>query len=143
MSGVLHPAFAFHHRNSIASAGLGKVKITRTISKGTWSPDGTTADVIEEIYLGRARVQKTASPTSREFVDDTAKFQKMRVQLAFEDNELPTGRDFEVQVNDRVEVILNASDPAQVGEQYYVHGTASSSNAWNRTLMCQSNMKQE
>lgn len=121
---------------------LGRVLIERVISTGDWSPEtGTVADVLEPVYQGPAQVQKIAFPTNRDFVEDVAKFQRMEVTIGFETNELiPLA--FDVRVNDRVTVLANPSDPEKVGAVYYVHGDESSSNAWQRVLTCQNNMKQ-
>lgn len=144
MGGALHPAFAFHHRQTVNSTHIARVLIERVISRGEYNT--TTGQVdggeTEQVYLGRARVQKVAFPTNRDFVEDAAKFQRMRVALGFSENELPSGADFEIEVNDRITLLLNHSDPSKVGSVYYVHGDESSSNAWERVLTAQNNMKQ-
>jgi hypothetical protein len=96
------------------------------------------------IFRGNARIQKIAFPTTRDFVQDTAKFQRMRVQLSFRGNDLPglEHNTFDIHVNDRITVVRNDADPIKVGEHIYVHGEESSSNPWERTLTCQNNMKQ-
>lgn len=126
------------------STHIARVLIERVISRGEYN---TATGLVEggetiQVYLGRARVQKVAFPTNRDFVEDAAKFQRMRVALGFSENELPTGADFEVEVNDRITVLLNHSDPSKGGAVYYVHGDESSSNAWERVLTAQNNMKQ-
>jgi hypothetical protein len=143
VTGVFHPAFALHHRNTVNSTHLGRVLIERVISRGEWNP---VTNLIEggetlAIYRGPARIQKVAFPTNRDFVEDAAKFQRMRIALGFDENEL-TPRSFDINVNDRVTVLANASDPEKVGDIYYVHGDESSSNAWERVLTAQNNMKQ-
>lgn len=140
---IFHPEFIFHHRATVNSAGLARVLIERVTNRGEWNPatgliDGATTLAL---YEGRARIQKVAFPTNRDFVEDAAKFQRMRVQIGFEDNELVPA-DFEPQINDRIKVLLNPSDPGKAGTYYYVHGDESSSNAWQRTLTAQTNMKQ-
>lgn len=145
MNGALHPAFAFHHRQTVNSTHLGRVLIERVISRGDWNPDTNLIEgaVTVPVYQGRARIQKVAFPTNRDFVEDAAKFQRMRVAIAFNGNELDTTFGvFEVNINDRITVLHNASDPSKVGEVYYVHGDESSSNAWERVLTAQNNMKQ-
>lgn len=142
--GVFHPDWIFHHRAAANSANLARVLIERVISRGKWNPATNEIDGAEmlPVYRGRARIQKVAFPTNRDFVEDTAKFQRMRVVIGFEDNELiPLA--FDVHVNDRITVLENKSDPEKVGDTYYVHGDESSSNAWNRVLTAQNNMKQE
>lgn len=121
---------------------LGRVLIERVVATGNWNPEtGVAADTFESIYLGPAQVQKIAFPTNRDFVEDAAKFQRLEVTIGFETNELiPLA--FDVHVNDRVTVLLNHSDPEMVNTYMYVHGDASSTNAWQRVLTCQSNMKQ-
>jgi hypothetical protein len=139
---IFHPEFIFHHRATVNSAGLARVLIERVVSRGDWDPlTGETADVLQPLYEGRARIQKVAFPTNRDFVEDSAKFQRMRIQIGFEDNELVPA-EFEPAINDRIKVLYNPSDPGKVGTFYYVHGDESSSNAWQRTLTAQTNMKQ-
>lgn len=142
--GALHPAFAFHHRQTVNSTHVARVLIERVLTRGEYNMETGQVDggTSEQIYLGRARVQKVAFPTNRDFVEDAAKFQRMRVAIGFTENELPTGRDFNVQVNDRITVLQNVADPEKVGDVYYVHGDESSSNAWERVLTAQNNMKQ-
>lgn len=142
--GALHPAFAFHHRNTVNSTHIARVLIERVISRGEYDPDTDSIVGGEtlEVYLGRARLQKVAFPTNRDFVEDAAKFQRMRVAVGFSENELPDGRDFDLHINDRIKVLLNKSDPSKVGSFYYVHGDESSSNAWERVITAQTNMKQ-
>lgn len=143
MSSVFHPSFATHHRPTVNSTHLGRVLIERVVNRGTYDVATNAIDggVYESIYRGAARIQKVAFPTRRSFVEDTAKFQRMRVCIGFDENELIPGS-FNVHVNDRVTVLANASDPEKVGETYYVYGDESSTNAWERVLTCQVNMKQ-
>ena len=139
---IFHPEFIFHHRATVNSAGLARVLIERIVSRGDWNPEtGETTDVVQPLYEGRARIQKVAFPTNRDFVEDSAKFQRMRIQIGFEDNELVPAN-FEPAINDRITVLYNPSDPGKAGTHYYVHGDESSSNAWQRTLTAQTNMKQ-
>jgi hypothetical protein len=140
---IFHPEFIFHHRATVNSAGLARVLIERIGARGEWNP--TTGEMegaaTVPLFEGRARIQKVAFPTNRDFVEDTAKFQRMRIQIGFEDNEL-TPAVFDLHINDRIKVLLNPSDPTKVGTFYYVHGDESSSNAWQRTITAQTNMKQ-
>jgi hypothetical protein len=140
---IFHPEFIFHHRATVNSAGLARVLIERVVSRGEWNPVTGEIEgaVTLSLYEGRARIQKVAFPTNRDFVEDAAKFQRMRIQIGFEDNEIVPA-EFEPQINDRIKVLLNPSDPGKVGTFYYVHGDESSSNAWQRTLTAQTNMKQ-
>lgn len=142
--GALHPAFSLHHRNTVNSTHIARVLIERIISRGTYNPETDTVDgaTTEQIYLGRARLQKVAFPTNRDFVEDAAKFQRMRVAVGFSENEL-VPLEFDLHINDRIKVLLNHSDPTKVGSFYYVHGDESSSNAWERVITAQTNMKQE
>jgi hypothetical protein len=140
---IFHPEFIFHHRATVNSAGLARVLMERVVSRGEWNPVTGEIEgaVTLSLYEGRARIQKVAFPTNRDFVEDAAKFQRMRIQIGFEDNEIVPA-EFEPQINDRIKVLLNPSDPGKVGTFYYVHGDESSSNAWQRTLTAQTNMKQ-
>lgn len=142
-SAALHPAFAFHHRNTVNSTHIARVLIERVIERGEYDPATNTiiGAVTEQVYLGRARIQKVAFPTNRDFVEDAAKFQRMRIAVGFIENELiPLA--FDIHINDKITVLHNQSDPEKVGSVYYVHGDDSSSNAWERVLTAQNNMKQ-
>lgn len=143
MSGIFHPAWVYHHRASANSGALGRVLIERPTKAGSWNPVTGNIDGAESqpLYRGPAQVQKVAFPTNRDFVEDTAKFQRMEVTVGFETNELiPLA--FDTQPNDKVTVLSNPSDPKKVGSVYYVHGDESSTNAWQRVLTCQTNMRQ-
>lgn len=146
--GVFHPQWVYHHRPTVDSAMLARVLIERNsgiepeydFDTGEYVGDGMIS-----MYLGIARVQKRAFPTNREFVQDTAKFQRVQVQISFTGNELPNPTEgvlVDIHVNDRVTLLENIPDVGSQGETYYVHGDGTSSNAWLRTLTCQSNMKQ-
>jgi len=139
---IFHPEWIYHHRATANSGNLARVLIERVVTRGEWDPvTGLNNDVLEPIYQGRASIQNIAFPTNRDFVEDSAKFQRMQVVIGFEDNEL-IPLYFDVHVNDRVKVLANPSDPEKVGSLYYVHGDESSSNAWQRFLTAQTNMKQ-
>lgn len=142
--GALHPAFAFHFRNTVNSTHIARVLIERVGARGEWNPDTGLIEggEVELIYQGRARIQKVAFPTNRDFVEDAAKFQRMRVAVGFSENELPSGIGFSIRPNDRITVLQNHADPAKVGSVYYVHGDETSSNAWEIVLTAQTNMKQ-
>lgn len=143
MKGVFHPAFIFHHRNTVNGTHLGRVLIERITARGEYNFETGTVDggEYEPIYRGAARIQKVAFPTNRDVPEDAAKLQRMRICIGFDENELIPGS-FNVNVNDRITVIANDSDPEKVGDIYYVHGDESSSNAWERVLTAQNNMKQ-
>jgi hypothetical protein len=140
--GMFHPKWTTHHRQTVNSAAQCRVEVYRVVSRGTWTAEtGVGPDVLEYLYRGPARWQKLARPNNRDFVEDQAKFQQTRVQIGFEDNELPD-KVLDIPVNAVVKMLENPSDPALVGTRVYVHGHASSSNAWQRNLDCQENMKQ-
>lgn len=143
MSGIFHPAWVYHHRAIANSGGLARVLIERIVSTGEYNVLTGQIDGGEtsQLYIGTAQIQKVAFPTNRDFVEDTAKFQRMEVTIGFETNELiPLA--FDIRPNDKVTVLENRADPEKVGSVYYVHGDESSSNAWQRVLTCQTNMKQ-
>lgn len=143
MSGIFHPAWIYHHRPVADSGMLARVLIERVTSTGVWNPATGNIDGAAniDVYLGAAQIQNVAFPTNRDNVEDAAKFQRMTVTLGFSTNEL-VPLVYNVQVNDRVKVLANPSDPEKVGDVYYVHGDQSSSNSWQRVLTCQTNMKQ-
>lgn len=148
--GVFHPKWVYHHRPVTDSAKLAYVIIERVDtsieSEYNFDTGQYEGNVMIPLFLGNARIQKRAFPTTRDFVQDTAKFQRIQVQIGFDANELPNPSDgvlIDLHVNDRVTVLRNDADPNMVNDTFYIHGDGSSSNAWERTLTCQSNMKQE
>jgi len=143
MRGVFHPGFIFHHRNTVNGTHLGRVLIEHITERGDYNFETGEVDGggYEPIYRGAARIQKVAFPTNRDIPEDAAKLQRMRICIGFDENELIPGS-FNVSVNDRITVLANESDPEKVGDTYYVHGDESSSNAWERVLTAQNNMKQ-
>lgn len=123
---------------------LGRVRISRVLTGAVWNAatglyDGGTTQVL---YLGRARIQKVARPTRREFVFDSADNQMMRLQLPLDGNEATPGP-FTWQSNDQV-TILDAGDNVMLaGQMLFVKGWAGSSNDWAHTLHCGFNAKQD
>ena len=147
MSSIFDPRWAAHHRYGVASAELCEVEITRQVTPGTWTPEtGSSGGVTAILYQGKARWQKIGFPTKRDFVEDSANFQRVRLQLMQERVEAfqaLLGVEYEFQPNDKVTLTVNPSNPNSVGEVVYVWGNATSSNAWQYTLTCQQNMKQD
>ena len=143
MNGIFHPGWITHHRRVADSGGLARVLIERIITAGEWNfaTGQIDGEVKESVYLGSAQIQKVAFPTNRDFVQDAAKFQRMQFTLGFSTNELEP-LVYNVQVNDRITILANPADPEKIGTRYYVHGDESSSNAWQRVLTAQTNMKQ-
>lgn len=143
MSGIFHPDWIYHHRPVADSGMLARVLIERITGTGEWDfATGTVTGATNvDVYLGAAQIQNVAFPTNRDFVEDAAKFQRMTVTIGFSTNELEP-LTYNVEVNDRVTVLENPADPEKVGQVMYVHGDASSSNAWQRVLTCQTNLKQ-
>lgn len=125
---------------------LARVKIERQLSAATWNPatglyDGGTTKLL---YLGKARVQKVAKPTRREFVFDSADNQMMRVQLPLDSNEAdPAPGDFQWQSNDEVTLLVMGANAMMAGQKLFVKGWAGSSNDWVQTLHCGFNAKQD
>jgi hypothetical protein len=143
MSGIFHPGWITHHRRVANSGGLARVLIERIITAGEWNPVTGLIDgeVKQSVYLGSAQIQNVAFPTNRDFVQDSAKFQRMQFTLGFSTNELEPN-EYNVEVNDRITILANPADSEKIGAYYYVHGDESSSNAWQRVLTAQTNMKQ-
>lgn len=143
---VFHPRFATHHRPTVHSGMLATVRIERVISEGVYDPaTGTlTGAVILPLYLGKARLDKVARPTRRDFVQDSADNVTMEVQIPLEiaENLLAPAIAPDYQTNDIVRVLTNPSNTSLENDRYFVHGNAGSSNDWLQTLVCQYNVKQ-
>lgn len=141
MQGIFDPRWVTHYRPTVATAELATVRVTRGLTEGHfddvlgWVPP--TANVV---YEGNARWQKVGLSTKRDNVSDFALFNRVRVQISF--SRVPD--DFTgFMPNDKVELIVNGSNPGSEGSAVYYWGDPTSSNAWHYTLNCQQNMKQE
>ena len=143
---VFHPKFLTHVKPVISAAGMGVIRVTRVLSDGQFNFETGIVDGAGEVvlYNGKARVQTVGRPTNRDFVEDTAKFQTTRVQFIMEDNTIQPPTDFDGwHINDKVELVLNDSDPFSEHTKLFVHGFLTSTNSWATTLICQANMKQD
>jgi hypothetical protein len=123
-----------------------RIRIERTIKEGTYNVETGQIDGEERelLYLGDAYIDKSARPTRRDFVFDSADNQVMEVQipLELELNEANRAEAPDYQSNDCVTVLVNETNPGIEGEKYYVHGDASSTQEWTQTLVCRFNTKQ-
>lgn len=152
MQGIFDPRWVYHHRDTVDTAALGHIRITRPKSGQTidWNPEtGEVAETdFDVLYVGLARWQKNAKPTKRDHLQDTANFQRVLVQVSFKAmdkwrRENPSGGfDGHIRPNDRIELMSNDSNYDSKGATVYVWGNATSSNAWHHTFLCQENMKQ-
>lgn len=139
MTGIFHPNWAFHHRATVSTAELATVRITRNAGDGGFGENGWQDGSEIIIYEGKARWQKVGQVTKRDFTEDFAQFNRVRVQISM--NRLP--EDFDgFKPNDKVTLVENESNPDSVGDVSYVWGYPTSSNAWHYTLNCQENAKQ-
>lgn len=139
MQGIFHPNWAFHHRATVATAELATVRISRNTGDGGFGENGWEDGTDVTVYEGKARWQKVGQVTKRDFTEDFAQFNRVRVQISF--SRLPenfTG----FKPNDKITLVENVSNPESVGDVSYVWGTPTSSNAWHVTIMAQENAKQ-
>lgn len=152
MQGIFDPRWVYHHRDTVESAALATIRITRPNNEVEieWEPDSGDVLMPETyvLYEGSARWQKNSQPTKRDFLQDTANFQRVLVQVSIEKMEqyrkehpIP-GVDMLVRPNDRVELVVNTPNTDSEGSAVYVWGNATSSNPWHHTFKCQENMKQ-
>lgn len=142
MQGIFDPRFAFHVRPTLATSHLAEIRITRNSGDGGFTDEGWSdgKDVI--IYEGKARWQKVGQTTKRDFTEDFAQFNRVRVQIMMEAVK-KFDPDFSgFKPNDKIELVVNASNPDSQGDVVYVWGEPTSSNAWLYTINCQQNMKQ-
>lgn len=141
MQGIFDPRWITHFRPTVASAELATVRVTRGETPGYLDDVlGWVEPTAKVIYAGKARWQKVGMTTKRDFVEDFAQFNRVRVQISM--NRTPV--DFTgFMPNDKIELTVNESNPTSVGSVVYYWGDPTSSNAWHHTLNCQQNMKQE
>lgn len=143
---IFHPKFAYHARPIVHSGMKAKVTISRVMTEGTYNVVTGLIEggVVKPLYRGPAFIDKAARPTRRDFVFDAADNQVMEVQIPFElhMNELAPTEAPDYQSGDVVTVVANPDNPSLVGETFYVHGDAGSSEAWVQTLVCRYSAKQ-
>jgi hypothetical protein len=143
---VIHPRFLTHHRASVKSLQISRVRIDRVGTEGVYDPETGTVSEGEStgLYLGKAAIEKVARPTRRDFVFDAADNQVIEVQIPLElaENELAPETFPDFQSGDRVKVLENPANPSLVGQVYYVHGDAGSSFDWVMNLVCRTSAKQ-
>lgn len=139
-----HPNWHTHHRPSVDSSHKATIQIWRgTTDEASWTPeDGLVTPEDHLVYEGLARWQKVGYTTQRDFAADTAMFQRVRVQISFDRFEDYTQGQEKLQVNDRIVLIENNSNPMSEGSIVYIWGIPTSSNAWNITINAQENFKQ-
>lgn len=139
-----HPNWHLHHRPVVDSSHKAVVRITRpTGDKPTWNPEeGLVGGEDEVIYEGPARWQKRGQPTSQDVAADIARFQRVQIQISMKRFHEFAGDDAHIQVNDKIVLVENKSNPSSEKSLVYVWATPTSSNAWLLTLICQENYKQ-
>lgn len=151
MQGIFDPRWVYHHRDTVESAALGTIRITRPDgAKEEWDPEtgDVTSPGVHVLYEGSARWQKNGQPTKRDHLQDTANFQRVLVQVSIEKMDAYRkanhidGVDMKIRPNDRIELVVNTPNTDSEGEAVYVWGFGTSSNPWHHTYMCQENMKQ-
>jgi hypothetical protein len=144
--GVFSADWVYHHRPAAKSAMLARIRIERVLTEGTFNPatgliDGAATTVL---YLGKARLDKAARPRRTNFVFDSAENQVVNVQIPLElaENEANPSTPPNWQDNDIVTVLANTANPQLVGDKYYIHADAGSSNDWVQSLVCRYSDKQ-
>lgn len=147
MQGIFHPQWTTHFRPTVATAELATIKITRNTGDGGFTEDGWVDGTSEVIYEGKARWQKIGVTTKRDFTEDFAQFNRVRVQISMVRVDAyyeALGKTFDgFRPNDKIELIENKSNPQSVGDVSYIWGDPTSSNAWHYTINAQENKKQE
>lgn len=140
MQGMFHPNVLNHYRPIMASAELADIRITRGLTEGHYDDNGWVEPTANVVYEGKARWQKVGLSTKRDNMSDFALFNRVLVQISF----IRIPEDFTgFMPNDRVELVINESNPDSQGDVVYYWGDPTSSNAPHHTLNCQQNQKQE
>lgn len=150
MQGIFDPRWVYHHRATVASSELATIRVTRQTESSTWTPEtGMSGGAETVLYEGKARWQKFGFITRRDHMSDAAQFQRVRVQIAFEEvdayrtaNGITIEPDY-FHPNDRIELVENDANPDSVGSVVYLWGDTTSSNPWHHTFVCQENQKQD
>lgn len=145
-STIFHSAWQPHMQLGLDSAMKGRIKIERVLTVGKFNPatgqiDGGTTKLL---YLGKARIHKVARPVRREFVFDSSDNQVIRVQipLDYKENEVLPAGPVSFQSNDKITVLANPLRPQSIGENYFIHSDAGSTEDLLMTLSCRYSEKQ-
>lgn len=141
-----HPMWHIHNRFTTDSSHKATIRIYRTPTdkETSWTPEeGIISSPDNIVYEGPARWQKRGQVTSQDFASDVAKFQRVQIQISMKRFQEFAGMEERIHVNDRIELIENESNPFSEQSLVYVWGFPTSSNAWNITLICQENYKQD
>ena len=141
---IFHPNWHLHHRPTVGSSHKGIIKIYRPSGEQpTWTPEeGLVGGEDIVVYEGKARWQKRGQTTSQDFGADTARFQRVQIQISLKRFMEFADPGMKIQTNDRVVLVENESNPLSENSLVYVWGMPTSSNAWLITLICQDNYKQ-
>lgn len=143
MQGIFDPQWVTHFRPTVQTANLATIRITRGLTKGYLDNTlGWVEPTANVIYEGKARWQKVGLNTKRDFIEDYALFNRVRVVIAFADMDAYNPAFDGFVANDKIELIVNTSNPDSVADAVYYWGDPTSSNAWHHTLNCQQNQKQ-
>lgn len=114
-----------------------RVRIERTTSDSKYNPETGDYDggVLELLYLGRANIDRIASPTRREFISDASDTQMTQVQLSEALNEMdPKPAVLNFQSGDKLTILECPGMAAMVGEQLFMRGELGASEDWAHTL---------
>jgi hypothetical protein len=143
---AIHPRFTRHHKLTVKSLMLSRVRIERVMAEGVYDPETetVTGGDTDPLYIGKAAIEKVARPTRRDFVFDAADNQVVEVQIPLElaENELHPETFPDFQSGDRVVVLSNPANTTLEGQIFYVHGDAGSSFDWVLNLVCRTSAKQ-
>lgn len=138
--GAVDPRWLSHNQAVGYALQLASVRIYNPASgEQTYDADTNTyTGTATDLYVGRARIQPTASATETSQDYNPTTLQTVRVVLPYNKNEL-AGSDGvvpDIRPNDRM--LVTSSPENQTLEKfiYVVIGVLNSSNAWERTVLC-------
>lgn len=136
--GIFSPQWQYFARPIVDAQKRGTITIT-TFPAGSQGWDFTNGVPLSSgtvLYNGSAAWERVMRPRRREFVDDAADTQTMRVTIPIQPTRLAFAS------GQQVVVTACPDNPQDVGLKMYIAAWAGGSNDWEISLSCTTNAKQ-
>lgn len=141
----MDPRWAYHHRGVASGFQVCTISITRQelgarvydAESNTWDTESTV------LWTGNARIQPVLSGSVRAIPTNDTAIQQVSVHIDFDGNTLAGsgGAMADIRPGDYLLVTNSPIDSTLEKFIYIVKSVMNSSNAWQRTLMCEVDME--
>lgn len=137
-TGIFSPQWQYFARPIVDSQKRGTITVTSfPVGTQDWNfGTGVPKSSGTVVYNGPAAWERVMRPRRREFVEDAADTQTMRVTIPMQPAQIGFAS------GQLVTVTAAPDNPQQVGLKMYVEAWAGGSNDWEITLTCTTNAKQ-